>query len=110
MSHDWLLAFVDRDFAVAFADVAPVGVCHFARTVDDAAHYGDDHAFEVFCTAFYFFECAFEVVHRAAATRAGDVFRSVETSAGSLHEFICDVAQEVGGKQKLTFVASLCYY
>ena len=35
---------------------------------------------------------------------AGDVFRPVETSAGSLHEFICDVAQEVGGKTK----ADLC--
>ena len=31
---------------------------------------------------------------------AGDEFRSVESSAGSLHEFICDVAQEVGEKTK----------
>lgn len=35
---------------------------------------------------------------------AGDVFRPVEKSAGSLHEFIFDVAHEVGGKTK----ADLC--
>ena len=42
-------------------------------------------------SALYFVECAFKVVHCTSASGTGNIFRSVEPSACSLHQFICQI-------------------
>ena len=44
---DAFFADVEVDFGRCPTDVAEVGVRHFAWTVDDAAHDGDRHTFQV---------------------------------------------------------------
>ena len=91
MEGDRLLAFVYGDLSVAFTHIAPVGISHFPRTVHYASHDCYHHAFQV-CGAFLdLIEGLLKIVHRASASRAGYVFRSVESASGSLHQFVCEI-------------------
>src|SRR6478752_1357910 len=65
------LADVKVDLAGRAADVAEVGVRHFARAVDDAAHHCDPHALEVAGGGADFLGGVLEVEKRAAAARTG---------------------------------------
>jgi len=46
--HDFF-AFVQGNFSRSTSHIAEIGIGHFARAVDDAAHDGDLHAFQVMC-------------------------------------------------------------
>ena len=69
-----LLFFVQRDFSGPGADVPIVGVRHFTRAVDDAAHDANFDAFQVMRHRSDF-GCGFlKVKQRPATTRTTDVF------------------------------------
>ena len=67
------LADVEIDLARRAADVAEIGVGHFAGAVHDAAHDGDLHALEMRGRGFDFRGRGLEIEERAAAARAGHV-------------------------------------
>ena len=83
---DTFLADVEIDFSRCAADVAEIGVRHFARSVYDAAHDSDGHAVEVRSAGFDFAHGFLDVVKRTTAARAGDVFRSRLAGAGALED------------------------
>ena len=88
MAEDWSLTFVNRDFVISFSDVAPVGISHFSWAINYTSHDCYYHSFKMCSPALYLIECAFKVVHCTAASRAGYVLRSVETSSSRLHQFV----------------------
>ena len=65
---------VEVDLAGGAADVAKVGVGHFAGAVYDAAHDGELHAFEVAGLGADTLGCRLEIEECAAAGGAGDEF------------------------------------
>ena len=81
---------------VAFPDIAPVGICHLARSVHDASHDCYHGAFEMGSLCLDFFECCLEVIHRPAASWACDVFRLVESPSCGLHKFIREILPDTG--------------
>ena len=83
---DTLLAAIEGDFASAGTDVAIVGIGHFARAVDDAAHDADLQAHEVARGRFDAPDGVLQVVERAAAAGTGDVLGLGEFYAGSLKD------------------------
>ena len=42
------------------------------------------------------FESGLQVIHGSSASWTGDIFRFVEPSAGSLHEFVFQIAAQTG--------------
>ena len=78
MPEDGFFFPVEGYLAKAFAHVAVVGIGHFSRAVHDAAHDGYDHVLEARGGLFDPVKGLFQVVQRAAATGAGNVFRLVE--------------------------------
>ena len=70
-----LLCLVEGYLATGGTNVAIVGICHFARAVDDTPHDGYLQAFEMSRGGLDLVDGAFEVVKRAAATGARDVLR-----------------------------------
>ena len=66
------LADVEVDFARGAADVAEIGVGHFAGAVYDAAHDGELHALEMAGLRADALGGGLEIEKRAAAARAGD--------------------------------------
>ena len=71
---------VEIDFAGRAADVAKIRVGHFAGAVDDAAHDGDFHAFEMLRARFDARGDGLQIEQRAPADWAGDVI-GLETAA-----------------------------
>ncbi len=67
-------ALVEGDAARSGAHLAVVGVGHLAGTVDDAAHHADAEVFQVRRAGLDVGEGLLDVVERAPARRAGDVF------------------------------------
>ena len=96
---DALLADVEVYLAGGAADVAEVGVGHFAGPVDDAAHDGDFDAFEVSGLGADALGGALEVEEGAAAAGAGDEFGFGDAGAGALE----DVVGELGGADEVAF-------
>ena len=85
---------VEVDFIRCAADVAEVGVSHFAWAVDDAAHHGDAHAFEVAGGGADFLGGVLKVEKRPAAARAGDVICLKNAGA-------CGLENVIGEPQRL---------
>jgi len=67
---DWFLAHVEVDLVGSPTHVAEVGVSHLTRTINDAAHDGDFHAFEVLRPSFDARGDRLQIEQRASATRA----------------------------------------
>src|SRR5579862_4098909 len=80
-ARDLLLAHVEVHPARRGADVAEVGVGHLTGAVDDAAHDGNTHAWQMGGARLDAIGGAFQVEQRPSATRAGDVIGSAEASA-----------------------------
>lgn len=70
------------------ADVAEIGVCHFARAVNDATHDGDGDADEVICFGSDGLGGFFEVEEGAAAGWTSDEFCFGYTMLGGLEDGI----------------------
>ena len=82
------LADVEVDLAGRAADVAEIGVGHFAGAVDDAAHDGDLHALEVVGRGLDAGGGGLEIEERAAAGGAGDVIGLENAAAGRLQDVV----------------------
>ena len=91
------LADVEIDFAWGAADVAEVGVGHFAGAVDDAAHDGDADPFEVAGGGADFLGRGLEIEECAAAARAGDVIGFEDADAGGLEDVVGEPEGLAGG-------------
>ena len=91
-----LLAAIDGHLAATFSDVAVIGISHFAGTVDDASHDGNDHILEVTGPLLHGLERLLQIVHRPSATGAGDVFRTIEPAPAGLKEFVRKIGGEGG--------------
>ena len=76
------LADIEVDLAGGAADIAEVGIGHFAGAVYDAAHDGDFHTFEVARSDFDSRGGFLEIEKGAAAAWAGDIvgFENADTS------------------------------
>ena len=96
---------VDGHLAAALSDIAPVGVGHLAGTVDYAAHDRDDNSLEVRSACLDFGKGLLQVVHRAAAARAGDVLGLVETAPCGLHYLVGQIFRHSGGCRNLVDLA-----
>ena len=90
--------FVERDAAGCGTHVPVVGIGHLARAVDDASHDADLEVREVRRARLDVGEGLFDVVKRAAATRAGDVLGVREPHARRLQDHQLDFAHLVFGK------------
>ncbi len=97
VEFDGGFADVEVDFAGGAADVSKVGVGHFARAVDDAAHNGDFDAFEVGGAGFDAGGDGLEVEEGASAGRAGDVVGLEAAAAGSLEDVVGELECGAGG-------------
>ena len=84
------LADVEVHLAGRAADVAEIGVGHFAGAVDDAAHDGDFDALEVVGRLADFRRGGLQVEERAAAGGTGDVV--------GLEDAVADRLQDVEGE------------
>ena len=83
---DHFLAHVQVDVAGRAADIAEVGIGHFAGAVDDAAHDRDLDALEVAGARGDALGRALQVEQRAAARWAGDEFGLRDAHAGGLQD------------------------
>lgn len=79
---------VERDFAAGGADIAVIGVGHFAGAVDDAAHDGDIEAFEVAGGVADLVEHGGEIELCASARRASDIFDLGFSEVHGLEDFV----------------------
>jgi hypothetical protein len=77
---------VEIDLTWCAADVAEIGIRHFARAIDDAAHDGDFDAFEMFGAVFDAGGDRLEVKEGAAAAGAGHVVGLEAPAAGGLED------------------------
>ena len=77
------------------AHVAVVGVGHLAGAVDDAAHDADAQVFQMRRARLDVGEGLFDVVERAAARGAGDVFGMREAHARGLQDRQLDFADRI---------------
>ena len=96
---DAFFADVEIDFPGSAADIAEIGVRHFARPVYDATHDTDGYAVEMRGAGFDFAHGFLDVVKRTAAARAGDVFRPRLAGAGPLEDGVgeLEILLEVAG-------------
>src|SRR5205823_3220691 len=69
------LADVEVDLAWRAADVAEIGIGHFAGAVDDAAHDGDFHAFEMLSAGLDAGGDGLQIKQSAATGWASDIIR-----------------------------------
>src|SRR5690606_33600868 len=81
---DDFLAFVQGDLTDTATDIAEVGVCHLTRTVDDTAHDGDLHTFEVVCTLSDHGCGLLQIEEGTTATWTADIFCLGDTLSNSL--------------------------
>lgn len=79
---------VEVDLAGCTADVAEIGICHFAGAIDDAAHDSDTNALEVASGGADFLGGGLEVEKGATAGRAGDVIGLEDARAGGLENVV----------------------
>ena len=91
------LADVEVDLAGRAADVAEIGVGHFAGAVDDAAHDGDFDALEVDGGRLDARGGGLQIEERAAAGGAGDVIGLEDAGAGRLEDVVGE-AQRLAGR------------
>ena len=91
------LADVEIDLLGSAADVAEVGVGHFTGTVDDAAHDGDAHAFEMTRGGADFLRGGLQVEECAAAAGTSDVVGLENAYAGGLQDVVADAQSLPGG-------------
>lgn len=85
---NWRFADIEVNFVRGAADVAEVGIGHFAGAIDDAAHDGDAHSFEVAGGVADFAGGVLEVEQGAAAAWAGDVVGFKDAGAGGLEDVV----------------------
>ena len=85
---DDLLAFVEGYLARTLSYIAVVRISHLARAVDDAAHDTYLDALEVLGARLYLLQGLLDVVLRAAARGAGDVFTLADTCPDSLKDAV----------------------
>ena len=82
------LADVEVDLVRGTADVAEIGVRHFAGTVDDATHDGNSNALEMAGGGADFLCGVLEIEQGAAAAWAGDVVGLEDAGAGGLQDVV----------------------
>ena len=92
---DALFSFVQTYLPGCRAHIAVVGVCHFARSVYDAAHDAYFQVGEVRCSLFHALNGGLQVEKCASAARAGDIFGlggaqacRLQYSEAPRHEFV----------------------
>ena len=86
IAFDDVFALVERDFAGTTAHIAVIGVGHFARAVDYAAHNANFDAFEVVCVASNQGGGFLQIKQGAPARRAGYVFGFGDAGARGLQD------------------------
>jgi hypothetical protein len=91
---DHLTAFVEGDLAFANTHIPIVGIGHFTRPVDDAAHDADLDAFEVLGAAADHGGGLLQVEERAATAGATDVLRLGDAHAGGLQYAECGAVEQ----------------
>ena len=82
------LADVEIDFAGRAADVAEIGVGHFAGPIDDASHDGDLHAFQMQGGCFNFRGRGLQIEQRSSAGWAGHIISFENPRAGRLQNVV----------------------
>ena len=83
-----LLAHVEVHFSRCSADVAEVGVRHFAGAIYDATHDGDLHAFEMIGARLDARGDGLEIEKGAPTGRAGDVVSLENARPGGLQDIV----------------------
>src|SRR5262249_6170551 len=79
---------VEINFAWCATDIAEIGICHFSRTIDDAAHDGDLHALEVVRSGFDASGDGLEVKKGAARGGTGKIIIFERAPAGFLKNVV----------------------
>ena len=82
------LANIKVDFIRGASNISKVGISHFSRTIDYAAHDGDGDAFEVVGFGTDTLGDALEIKESASATGAGDKFGFGDPCPRSLEDIV----------------------
>ena len=89
-----LFGTIERYLATTGTDIAIVGIGHFARTIDDTPHNANLQTYQIFGGSFNLSDGLLQVVERASAARARDIFGLGEFDAGGLENAVGKGSEE----------------